>query len=60
LIEKIVWGKKVNFEGRKESLELFFGKKALAPSEMDHILWEFIKNIEYLSDENAFEGFEED
>jgi hypothetical protein len=37
-------GYKINFAGRKETVEQVFGKKAIAPSEMTKALWKFVKS----------------
>jgi len=36
-------GKKINFSGRKETLEQVFGNSGITPMEMNKKVWAFIK-----------------
>ncbi len=42
--KKAFGGYKINFAGRKETIEEVFGKGDLAPSEMTKKIWNFVKS----------------
>ncbi|MBI4170480.1 MAG: hypothetical protein HY514_02210 [Candidatus Aenigmarchaeota archaeon] len=43
MAKKAFGGYRINFKGRKETVEDVFGNKPIAPSEMTKKLWVFVK-----------------